>query len=187
MTGVLRSMAVAFLAAEGTERSELIGPWEMVAAEDGRPVLVAPGTGKVELSEGPDADGEMPVDVELASADVADFAALVLPGGAAGPDRLRSDAAAVDFVRSFCDVGKPVAAICRAPWAIVEANRIRGRTVTSWPGLQTDVENAGGTWTDEEVVTCTRGRNVLVTSRGAADLPPFCDEMLNVFAVLGRR
>jgi protease I len=184
-------MAVAFLAAaEGTERSELIRPWETVAAEDGRPVLVSPGSGKVGLSDGagdPEADGEMPVDVELAGARAADFTALVLPGGAAGSGRLRSDAAAVDFVRSFCDAGKPVAAICHAPSAIVEANRIRGRTVTSWPGLRTTVENAGGAWADEEVLTCTKGRNVLVTSRGAPDLPAFCDEMLNVFAVLGRR
>lgn len=111
----------------------------------------------------------------------------MLPGGAVASDRLRADPAVTAFVRGFFDAGKPVAAICYAPWTLVEAGRVRGRILTSWPSLRTDIENAGGLWVDEEAVVCTRAPNVLVTSRRSADLPAFCDVMVNTFAVLSRR
>jgi protease I len=183
MGTALQGTAVAFLAAgEGTEQSELTRPWERVTAEGGDPVLVAPEPGEIQMFEHLDRDGRMAVDVPVRSAREADFAALVLPGGVANPDQLRTDPAAVAFVRSFFDAGKPVAAICHAPWTIVEAGRARGRTLTSWPSLRTDIQNAGGTWVDEEVVECRTGPNVLVTSRRPPDLPAFCDAMVRVFA-----
>ena len=183
MGTALQSMAVAFLAAsEGTEQVELTRPWERVTAEAGDPVLVSPEPGEIQMFNHLDQDGRMAVDVPVASAREADFAALVLPGGVANPDQLRTNPAAVDFVRSFFDAGKPVASICHAPWTIIEADRARGRTITSWPSLRTDVRNAGGTWVDEEVVECTSGPNVLVSSRRPPDLPAFCDAMVKAFA-----
>jgi protease I len=183
MGTALRSMAVAFLAAaEGTEQSELTRPWERVAAEAGDPVLVSSEPGEIQMFNHLDRDGRIAVDVPVKSAREADFTALVLPGGVANPDQLRTDPAAVDFVRSFFDAGKPVAVICHGPWTIVEADRVRGRTLTSWPSVRTDIRNAGGTWVDEEVVECRNGPNVLVSSRRPGDLPAFCDAMVNVFA-----
>ena len=183
MGTALQSRAVAFLAAaEGTEQSELTRPWERVIAEAGQPVLVSPEPGEIQMFDHLDRDGRMAVDVPVKSAREADFAALVLPGGVANPDQLRTDPAAVAFVRSFFDAGKPVAVICHGPWTIVEADRVRGRTLTSWPSLQTDIRNAGGTWVDEEVVECRNGPNVLVSSRRPPDLPAFCDAMVKVFA-----
>ena len=187
MGAVLRSMAVAFLAANGTEHSELMHTWERVIAEAGDPVLIGAELGRIQTFDHLDPAGQMEVDIPVAKAREADFAGLVLPGGAAGTDRLRADLVATAFVRSFFDAGKPVAAICHAPWTIVEAGRVRGRTLTSWPGLRTDIENAGGTWVDEEAVVCTRAPNVLITGRHPTDLPAFCDAMVNAFAVLGRR
>ncbi len=183
MGTALQSTAVAFLAAaEGTEQVELTRPWERVTAEAGSPVLVSPAPGEIEMFNHLDHDGRMKVDVPVRSAREPDFAALVLPGGVANPDQLRTDPASVDFVRSFFDAGKPVAVICHGPWTIVEADRVRGRTLTSWPSLQTDIRNAGGTWVDEEVVECTNGTNVLVSSRKPTDLPAFCDAMVKVIA-----
>jgi protease I len=107
---------------------------------------------------------------------------LVLPGGVANPDQLRTVGEAVDFVRGFFDAGKPVAAICHAPWTLVEAGVINGRTVTSWPSLRTDIKNAGGTWVDEEVVEDTSGPNTLITSRKPQDLPAFSAKFTKAFA-----
>ena len=121
----------------------------------------------VGLVSGGDGSGRRPV----ASADVADYAALVLPGGVANPDTLRTDAVA--FVRQFVQSGKPVAAICHAPWTLVEADVVRGRTVTSWPSLQTDLRNAGATWKDQEVVV----DHNLITSRNPDDIPAFTREL----------
>jgi protease I len=106
----------------------------------------------------------------------------VLPGGVANPDQLRTIRSAVAFVRSFFDAGKPVAAICHAPWMLVEADVVRGRTLTSWPSLRTDIRNAGGFWVDEEIVVCPGGPNTLITSRKPDDLPMFCDSLVRVFA-----
>lgn len=107
---------------------------------------------------------------------------LVLPGGVANPDQLRTDPAAVAFARGFFDAGQPVAAICHAPWTLIEAGVVRGRTLTSWPSLQTDLRNAGATWVDEEVVVCESDLSTLVTSRKPQDLPAFCDTFTKVFA-----
>ncbi len=129
MTGALQSRAVAFLAAaEGTEQSELISPWQTVLAEGGRPVLVSPAADEIQLFEHLDRGKRMPVDMPVGQAREADFDGLVLPGGVANPDQLRTDADAVSFVRSFFTVGKPVAAICHAPWTLIEADVVLGRT-----------------------------------------------------------
>jgi deglycase len=128
-----------------------------------------------------DRGGTKDVDVPVSAAAESDFAGLVLPGGVANPDELRTDPAAVAFARSFFTAGKPVAAICHAPWTLIEADVVRGRTLTSWPSLRTDLTNAGATWVDEEVARCERGPNVLVTSRRPDDLPIFCKTFTEVF------
>ena len=182
MGTALTSASVAFLAAaEGTEQSELQHPWDAVIAQGGHPVLVSPAPGKIQMFEHLDRGATMPVDIQLGAALVADFAGLVLPGGVANPDQLRIEPDAVAFVRGFFDAGKPVAAICHAPWTLIEAGVVSGRTLTSWPSLQTDIRNAGGTWLDEQVVVCTGGPNILVTSRRPPDLPAFCDALTRIF------
>jgi protease I len=171
----LAGAAVAFLVAnEGIEEVELTEPWAAVEAAGGRPVLVAPDAGEAQAFQHLDKAGTYPVDRTVAEADVGDFAGLVLPGGVANPDALRTQPDAVDFARSFFEAGKPVAVICHGPWTLVEADVVRGRTLTSWPSVRTDIANAGGRWVDEEVVTCTDGPNELVSSRNPDDLPAFC-------------
>ena len=107
---------------------------------------------------------------------------MVLPGGVANPDQLRQDPPAVGFVRAMFAAGKPAAAICHAPWTLIEGDLVDGRTLTSWPSLQTDIRNAGGTWVDEEVALCTDGPNTLLTSRKPDDLPAFCAKLVEVVA-----
>jgi deglycase len=183
MGTALKSAPVAFLAAaEGTEQSELLRPWDAVIAQGGRPVLVSPSPDKIQMFEHLDRGDTMPVDVQAGVALVADYAGLVLPGGVANPDQLRTEPAAVALARGFFDAGKPVAAICHAPWTLIEADVVGGRTLTSWPSLRTDIRNAGGTWVDEQVVRCGNGPNVLVTSRQPQDLPAFCDTLVRVLA-----
>jgi protease I len=183
MGSVLKSATVAFLVAgEGAEQSELQQPWEAVTEAGGHPVLVSPAKDKVQLFEHLDRGDTQQVDVPVGEANVQDYAGLVLPGGVANPDQLRTIPEAVAFVRDFFDAGKPVAAICHAPWTLIEADVINGRTVTSWPSLRTDIQNAGGTWVDEEVVRCSGGPNTLVTSRKPADLPAFSAAFIPIFA-----
>jgi protease I len=182
----LESMSIAFLAAgEGTEQAELQAPWQAVLDQGGRPVLVSPAADKIQMFEHLDRGDTMPVDVQVKDAAVDQYGALVLPGGVANPDRLRTDQAAVAFVKSFFTAGKPVAAICHAPWTVIEADEAAGRTLTSWPSLQTDLRNAGATWVDQEVVVCEDGPNTLVTSRKPQDLPAFCAAFTKVFAQAG--
>jgi protease I len=121
------------------------------------------------------------VDRTVGDADPGDYDALVLPGGVANPDQLRTVPAAVDFVRVMFQAGKPAAVICHGPWTLVEADLVRGRTLTSWPSLRTDIRNAGGTWVVTEVQVCTAGPNVLVTSRKPDDLPAFCKQLVEEF------
>jgi protease I len=188
MAATLTSAQVAFLAAEeGTEQSELQHPWDFVKAQGGFPVLVSPAMEMIQMFQHLDRSDTMPVDVHVKDASVHDYVGLVLPGGVANPDQLRTDPAAVAFARSFFDSGKPVAAICHAPWTLIEADVVSGRTLTSWPSLQTDIRNAGATWKDEQVVVCESGPNVLVTSRRPQDLPAFCDALGQVFAAATAR
>ncbi len=177
------SASIAFLAAaEGTEQVELTEAWQAVLAEDGRPVLVSPAQDKIQMFNHLDRGGTLAVDVPVDQAVESDYAGLVLPGGVANPDQLRTIRAAVAFARSFFTAGKPVAAICHAPWTLIEADVVYGRTLTSWPSLHTDLVNAGATWVDEEVVQCENGPNVLVTSRKPDDLPAFCKAFTGVFS-----
>jgi len=168
-------MKIAFLvAAEGIERVELTDPWEAVEKAGHEPVLLSPETGEVQTFNHLTAAEKETVDQAVGDASVDDFAALVLPGGVANPDALRTDEGAVSFVKAFVESGKPVAAICHAPWTLIEADVVRGKTVTSWPSLQTDLRNAGATWVDEEVVTDGN----LITSRNPEDLPAFNQALL---------
>ena len=184
MADRLAGMQIAFLTAnEGVEQIELTDPWRAVEAEGGRPVLVAPDPGTVQAFNHREPADRFPVDMTVAEADPKQFAGLVLPGGVVNPDRLRTDPAAIHFTRAFFEAGKPVAAICHAPWTLIEADAVRNRHVASWPSLRTDLVNAGAHWLDEPVVVDTDGPNVLVTSRKPDDLADFDREALAAFAV----
>ena len=175
-------MRVAFLVApEGIEQVELTEPWQAVVDAGGEPVLVSTEAGEVQALNHLDKGDTFPVDATVADSTVDGFDGLVLPGGVANPDALRLDKGAVAFTKGFFDAGKPVAAICHAPWTLVEADVVRGRTLTSWPSLRTDIGNAGGTWVDEQVQICTDGPNTLVTSRRPDDLKAFNSAFLDVF------
>ncbi len=175
----LSGSRIAFLvASEGIEQVELTEPWEAVEQAGGSPVLVSVQEGRVQAFHHLDKADTFEVDQTVANADTEAFAGLVLPGGVANPDALRMDEDAVQFVKGFFEADKPVAAICHAAWLLVEADVARGRRVTSWPSLQTDLRNAGAEWTDEEVVVDGR----LVTSRKPADLPAFVSELVDVFS-----
>jgi len=166
---------VAFLvAAEGIERVELTEPWSAVTDAGHEAVLLSPGTGEVQLFDHLDKAETRTVDQAVGEVSVADFDALVLPGGVANPDALRTDATAVAFVKEFVESGKPVAAICHAPWTLVEADVVRGLTLTSFPSLQTDLRNAGAEWVDEQLVVSGN----LITSRDPDDLPAFTNALL---------
>lgn len=183
MRASLHGRKIAFLVApEGVEQTELTGPWEAVREAGGTPRLVSTRHGRVQAFEHLDRAGTFPVDDTLGEVVAADFDALVLPGGVAGPDLLRLDPDAVGFTRDFFTEGRPVAAICHAPWLLVEAGVVHGRTLTSWPSVCTDVTNAGGTWIDQEVVVDCDGPNVLVTSRRPGDLKAFQDALVDEFA-----
>jgi|SRR5215213_10294120 len=166
---------IAFLvAAEGIEKAELVEPWAAVSKAGHHAVLLSPEAGEVQLFEHLDKADTQPVDQTVGGASVENFDALVLPGGVANPDALRTDPAAVAFVRQFVESGKPVAAICHAPWTLIEADVVRGRQLTSWPSLQTDLRNAGASWRDEKVVVDGN----LITSRNPDDLPAFNNALL---------
>jgi protease I len=175
----LQGRTIAFLVAtEGIEQAELTGPWEAVEEAGGSPVLLSTKEGKVQAYHHLDKGATFAVDTVVGEADPTSYDGLVLPGGVANGDQLRTSSDAVDFIRAFVTSGKPVAAICHAPWSLVEADVVRGRTLTSWPSLQTDVRNAGGTWVDEEVVVDGN----LVTSRKPDDIPAFNREFAKLFA-----
>jgi len=175
----LQNKTVAFLVAkEGIERVELTEPWAAVEKSGATPKLLSPETGEVQTFDHLDKAETRPVDVAVGEASVDEYDALVLPGGVANPDALRTDEKAVAFVRDFLASGKPVAAICHAPWTLVEAGVVEGRTLTSWPSLQTDIRNAGGEWVDEKVVQDGN----LITSRKPDDIPAFNDALLEALA-----
>lgn len=177
------ALRVAFLVAnEGVEQAELEGPWEAVEKAGGRPELIAPEPGETQCMHHLDKGRTWPVDHTTADVSPDDYDAVVLPGGVANPDQLRMDHAAVRFVQAMTAAGKPVAAICHGPWTLVEGDLVRDRTLTSWPSLQTDIRNAGGSWVDAEVQVCTNGPNALVTSRKPDDIPAFNRELLSALA-----
>jgi protease I len=179
MTEQLSGKTIAFVVApEGVEQVELTEPWKAVQSAGGTPRLVSTKSGKVQGFNHLDKGDTFDVDVTVDEADVSTFDGLVLPGGVANPDALRLDKGAVEFIKAFFDAQKPVAAICHAPWTLIEADVVRDRTLTSWPSLQTDLRNAGATWVDEEVVEDAN----LVTSRKPDDLPAFCDRLVASYA-----
>lgn len=183
MADELAGKRVAFIVAnEGIERVELTRPWDAVQASGGQPTLLAPEPGTVQTFDHLDKAETFEVDGTIGEAAVEEFDALVLPGGVANGDQLRTQPDAVALVRSFFDSGRPVAVICHGPWVIVEADRVRDRTLTSWPSLQTDIRNAGGTWVDEQVCVCTNGPNTLVSSRKPDDLDAFIATSVETFA-----
>lgn len=169
MAGPLSGRRVAFLATDGVEESEFAQPWAAVTAAGARAELVSLQPGEIQaVSKGGNGQ-KFKVDRLVGDASVDDYDALVLPGGVKNPDTLRMNPAAVEFVRSFVNSDKPVGAICHGPWLLVEADCVRGRTLTSYPSLRTDIQNAGGDWVDRQVVSDQK----LVTSRNPADLAAF--------------
>ena len=174
----LRGKRVAILVTDGFEQTELHEPRKALDDAGATTMVIAPMETKVKGWNRKNWGNEFPVDVPLESAKAEDFHALLLPGGVMNPDKLRMNARAVSFVKHFIDVGKPVAAICHGPWTLVEAGAVRGRTMTSWPSLKTDLKNAGANWVDKEVVTDGK----LVTSRKPDDIPAFNREMIRMFS-----
>ena len=185
MAATLTGKTIAFLVApEGIEQVELTEPWKAVEEAGGTPRLVSTGTGSVQGYNHLDKADTFDVDDTVDAKSAADYDALVLPGGVANPDFLRTQPAAVSFAKSFFDAGKPVASICHAPWTLVEADVVRGRRMTSWPSVKTDLRNAGADWVDEEVVVCEDGPNVLISSRKPDDLKAFCGELVDRVAAI---
>jgi protease I len=184
MSGELNGKTIAFLTANsGVEQVELTTPWEGIKKAGGTPVLVAPEMSSVQAFNN-DVEQADTFDPDRAVADVSsdDFDALVLPGGTTNADSLRLEDKAVALVRGFVDSGKPIAAICHGPWALVEADAVKGKTLTSYPSLQTDIRNAGGEWRDVESFTCPEKSYTLVTSRNPDDLEAFTAAAISAFA-----
>ncbi|MET0988252.1 MAG: type 1 glutamine amidotransferase domain-containing protein [Steroidobacteraceae bacterium] len=170
----LEGKSVAILATDGFEEVELTQPLDALRAEGAQVDVVAPKAGEIQGFNHFDRGRWVPVDVALDDADASDYDAIVLPGGAHNPDQLRINEKALTFVRAFADAGKPVAAICHAPWILINAGLAAGRKLTSWTTIREDLKNAGATVVDEEVVVDAG----LVTSRGPKDLPAFCNKVI---------
>lgn len=186
MAADLTGVTVAYLATEGVEQVELTEPWNAVKGAGATVHLVSPDTEVQGFNHFDKAD-TFTADRKVADANPGVYDALVLPGGVANPDNLRTDEEAVAFVKGFGDAGKAVFAICHAPWTLIEADGVRGRRLTSWPSLQTDLRNAGAEWVDEEVVVCDHGPGLLVTSRKPDDLPAFNAKIVEVLSSLETR
>ena len=178
MTTGLTGRKIAFLATDGVEQRELAEPWDALLRAGAVLHLVSTHDGEIQAVQGDHPAARFTVDRLISEARAGDYDGLVLPGGVANPDRLRTDADAVAFTRAFIEADKPVAAICHGPWLLVEADVLRGRSLTSWPSLKTDIRNAGGLWVDRPVETDQH----LVTSRKPDDLPAFTAKLLDVFA-----
>ena len=178
MADELKGKRVAFLFTDGAEQAEVTEPLEAVRKAGAETDIVSLEKGEVEMWKHFDKGDKMTAEVAVADADPSDYDGLVLPGGVANPDQLRLNKDAVKFVRAFFEQDKPVGVICHGPWMLVETGAARGRRVTSWPSLQTDLRNAGADWVDEEVVV----DNGLVTSRKPDDLPAFCAKIVEEFA-----
>jgi protease I len=171
---MLNGKKVALLVAEGFEQSEMTEPRKALDEAGAKTLIVSPAQGEVQGWKHFEKADKFPVDVALDAADADDYDALVLPGGVANPDQLRTLPKAVQFVRRFVESGKPVGVICHGPWTLIEAGVVKGRKLTSWPSLKTDLVNAGAFWVDQEVVA-DQG---LVSSRKPADLPAFCRKLV---------
>ncbi|WP_428484635.1 type 1 glutamine amidotransferase domain-containing protein [Rhodopila sp.] len=176
MAGI-RDRKIAVLATDGVEQVELTEPVKALKAASAQVVVIAPQGGQIQGMNGPEKGDKLTVDQPLANVSPEQFDGLVLPGGVANPDHLRTNPQAVAFVRHFVQANKPIAAICHGPWTLIEADGVRGRRMTSWPSLRTDLKNAGANWEDKTVVTDGK----LITSRKPDDLPDFCREMLKLF------
>src|SRR5579871_3286290 len=176
-TGNLQGKKIAILATDGFEQAELLEPRKALDQAGAQTQVVSPKDGKIKGWDKKDWGKEVQVDTPLKSAKPEEFDALLLPGGVMNPDHLRMDPQAVEFVKHFTDEGKPVAAICHGPWTLIEAGAVRGKTMTSWPSLKTDLSNAGAKWVDKEVVA----DGGLVTSRKPDDIPAFNREMIRLF------
>jgi protease I len=174
----LNGKRIAFLAADGVEQVELTEPWKAVEQAGATPELISVDDGEIQGFNHLDKADTFKVDRTASDADASDYDGLVLPGGVANPDFLRTDEDAVAFVRAFFEAGKPIGVICHGPWTLVEADVVRGRTLTSWPSLRTDLRNAGANWVDEEVVV----DEGLVSSRKPDDLPAFCAKVVEEIA-----
>jgi len=178
MADELHRRTIAILAADGVEQAELVRPREAVEQAGGRTELISLESGEIQAFEHDVEKAEtFPVDKTVAEASPGDYDGLLLPGGTTNPDHLRQDEDAVRFVQEIFRAGKPVGVICHGPWTLVEADVVRGRTLTSYPSVKTDIRNAGGEWVDEEVVV-DQG---LVSSRNPDDLPAFCDKIVEEF------
>lgn len=178
MPDQLKGRKVAFLATDGVEQVELTAPWNAVKQAGADVVLVSEKPGEIQAVNHDEKGERFPVDVLVSNVTARDFDALVLPGGVKNPDKLRTNDDAVKFVRDFMELDKPVAAICHGPWLLVEADAVRGRTITSWPSLETDVRNAGGAWVDKQVQLDQK----LLTSRKPDDLPAFCAKLVELLS-----
>nr|WP_165837836.1 type 1 glutamine amidotransferase domain-containing protein [Novacetimonas cocois] len=177
--GSLAGLAIAILATNGVEEVELTDPAAALRQAGARTVLVSPQSGEIQAMEADvNPTNRYHVDMQVGQAHAHDFAGLVLPGGTTNPDHLRMDRDAVRFVREFVQEGKPVAAICHGAWTLIDAEGVRGHTMTSWPSLRTDLTNAGAHWVDRDVVT----DGMLVTSRNPGDLKVFCPAIVAMFA-----
>jgi protease I len=179
MASELNGKRIAFLVAqEGVEQVELTDPWDAVKQAGASPELIAPEAGTVQAFNHLDKASTFPVDRTLSEISSQEYDGVVLPGGVANPDELRLEERAVRFLQDYYGEGKPIGVICHGPWTLVEADLVRGRTITSWPSLKTDIRNAGGRWVDEEVVV----EQGLVSSRRPDDLPAFCAKIVEEFA-----
>ena len=178
MSDQLNGKKIAFLATDGFEQVEFTQPWEAIKSAGATVELVSLESGQIQGFNHLDKADKFTVDKTLSEADPSDYTGLVLPGGVANPDSLRTHSAAVKFVKTFVEQSKPVAAICHGPWTLVEADVVKGRTLTSFPSIQTDIRNAGGTWVDE-TVHVDQG---LITSRNPDDLDAFCSTAIEEFA-----
>jgi protease I len=170
------SCRIAVVATDGVEQVELIEPVKALREAGAIVQVLAPHGGEIQGMNHHDKADKIPVDLELSEASAKDFDALVLPGGVANPDMLRIDKRAISFIKGFADADKPIAAICHGPWTLIEAGAVRGKKMTSWPSLQTDLRNAGAQWVDQEVVVDDK----LVTSRKPDDLKAFNREFLRI-------
>jgi protease I len=176
--GALDGKRIAFVATDGVEQVELTEPWKAVQEAGGQPELISIEDGEIQGFNHLDKADKFPVDKSAGDANAGDYDGLVLPGGVANPDTLRTDDDVIGFITGFFEEGKPVAVICHGPWTLVEGDLVRGRTITSWPSVKTDILNAGGEWVDEEVVV----DGGLVSSRKPDDLPAFCAKLVEEFA-----